>query len=63
MITTENRPHVLLVTTHHTDMRKIAQAETEIKIHLVESGTEVEAETHTKRKSEPVVKYLHKHVV
>jgi hypothetical protein len=55
MITTGNRFHVLLIVTHNTDMTKIA--ETEMETHLLESGTEVKAETpNTKRKSECIVK-------
>jgi hypothetical protein len=58
MITTGKRFHVLPIATHNTDMTKIA--ETEIKTtetHLIESGTEVKAETpNTKRKGGCIVK-------
>lgn len=55
MTTTGNQVHVLLIATHNTDMTKIA--ETEMGTHLIESGTEVKAETpSTKRKSECIVK-------
>jgi len=54
MITTVNQLHALLVVT----MTRIAQAETGIRTHLVERGTEVEM-SNTKRKSESIVNHSH----